>query len=105
MKFHGERKSRNKILNPAHWRLSILLELGPEDVHELARKTVGTLTSYRLIVGRCLLAMHESKGYKKHGCSSAIHYACARLGTSGPGQRVSPVRSATARSAGAHLGR
>ena len=31
--------------------------------------------------------MHQSKGYKKHGCSSAIHYACAALGMSGPAAR------------------
>ncbi len=75
---------KDHIMNPAHWRLSILLKLGHENVHELARKAVGTLTSYKLIVGRCLLAMHESKGYKKHGCSSAIHYACSRLGLNSP---------------------
>ena len=74
-------------INPAHWRLSLLLELGPEDVHELACKSVGTLTAYRLVLGRCLLAMHESKGYKRHGCSSAIHYACAVLGMSGQAAR------------------
>ena len=75
------------VTNPVHWRLSLLLELGPDDVHELACRAVGTLTSYRLVLGRCLLAMHQSKGYKKHGCSSAIHYACAALGMSGPAAR------------------
>ncbi len=48
------------------------------------RVRLSALTPYRLIVGRCLLAMHESKVYKKHGCSSAIHYACSWLGLNSP---------------------
>ncbi len=82
-----DRGMKTPVTNPVHWRLSLLLELGPEDVHDLARKVVGSLTSYRLVLGRCLLAMHQSKGYKRHGCSSAIHYACAILGMGGPSAR------------------
>jgi HNH endonuclease len=34
------------------------------------------------LLGRCLLAMRKSKGFKKYGCSSEIHYAVSRLGMS-----------------------
>jgi hypothetical protein len=68
--------------NPVYFRLDTLLSLGTSQVHELARKAVGTLTSYRLVLGRCLLAMRESKGFKTFGCSSEIHYAITRLGLS-----------------------
>lgn len=67
-------------INPVNWRLSTLLSLEVEQVHELACWAVGTLTSFRLILGRCLLALHENKGYKKFGCSTAAHYACSVLG-------------------------
>ena len=70
------------ITNPAHWRLSTLLSLGNEQVHELARKANGTVTAYRLVTGRCLLALHENKGYKEFGCSCATHYGAAILGMS-----------------------
>lgn len=66
--------------NPLHWRLSTLLKLGPEDVHEIACRAVGTVTAFRLLLGRCLLAMDQSKGYKALGYSTTIHYACAKLG-------------------------
>ena len=68
--------------NPVVFRLDTLLALGVSEVHELARKAVGTLTSYRVVIGRCLLAMRESKGFKKYGCSSEMHYAISRLGLS-----------------------
>ena len=68
--------------NPAYFRLDILVSLGVSQVHELARKSVGTLTTYRVVLGRCLLAMRETKGFKKYGCSSEIHYAISRLGIS-----------------------
>lgn len=70
----------SRPINPVNWRFSTLLKLGPEDVHELACKAVGTLTAHRLVLGRCLWVMDQSKGYRRHGCSSAIHYACAKLG-------------------------
>ena len=66
--------------NPAYWRVDTLLSLGCDAVHELAKSATGTLTTYRLIVGRCLLALHRNKGYKTRGCSSAVHYASSVLG-------------------------
>ena len=71
---------KSHIIDPVSFRLDNLLSLGISQVHELARKATGRVTGYRLIVGRCLLAMRESKGFKKYGCSSEIHYATAKLG-------------------------
>jgi HNH endonuclease len=71
-----------RTTNPVVFRLDTLLALGVSEVHELARKAAGTLTSYRVVIGRCLLAMRESKGFKKYGCSSEMHYAISRLGLS-----------------------
>ena len=68
--------------------MQTLLSVGNQQVHELACKAVGTLTTYRLILGRCLLALQENKGFKKFGCSSAIHYACSVLGISARQARV-----------------
>lgn len=68
--------------NPVHFRVDTLLALDLEQVHELACAAVGTVTSYRLVLGRCLLAMRESKGFRRFGCSSEIHYAVAKLGVS-----------------------
>ncbi len=65
---------------PLFWRLGTLLALGTEHVHELALRACGSLTSLRLLLGRCLLALHENKGYKQFGCSSSVHYAAQILG-------------------------
>ena len=70
------------ITNPADWRIETLLSLGIEQIHELARKANGTITSYRLVLGRCLLALHENKGFREFGCSGATHYGTAILGMS-----------------------
>ena len=68
------------VTNPVHHRLDTLLALGVSQVDGLARKAAGTITSYQLLLGRCLMALRESKGFKKFGCSSEIHYAASRLG-------------------------
>ena len=70
------------ITNPLFFRLKTLLSLEISEVDGLARKAVGSLTSFRLLLGRCLLAMRERKGFKKYGCSSEIHYSVSRLGLS-----------------------
>ena len=67
-------------INPVNWRLSTLLSLEVDQVHDLACWAVGTLTSFRLVLGRCLLALHQNKGYRRFGCSTAVHYACSVLG-------------------------
>lgn len=67
-------------INPVHWRKGTLIRLEAEDIHELAARSVGTLTCFRLILGRCLLALQETEAYKNYGCASVIHYACVKLG-------------------------
>ena len=57
-----------------------LEDLGPHDIHQFALRAVNTLTRYRLLLGRCLLAMHRNQSYLQFGCSSAIHYATSTLG-------------------------
>jgi hypothetical protein len=70
----------NIASKPLFWRVKTLLSLGTDNIHELALTAAGTLTSFRLLLGRCLLALRESKGYKEFGCSSEIHYAAQILG-------------------------
>ena len=65
---------------PLSWRVDTLLSLGTDHVHELALRACGSLTSLRLLLGRCLLALHQNKGYKQFGCSSSVHYAAQILG-------------------------
>ena len=65
---------------PLFWRMNTLLSLGTDHVHELALRACGSLTSLRLLLGRCLLALQENKGYKQFGCSSSVHYAAQILG-------------------------
>ncbi|MBI3925724.1 MAG: HNH endonuclease, partial [Armatimonadetes bacterium] len=49
-------------------------------IHELARNSTGTVTAYRLLLGRCLLALHRNGDYEQFGCSGSIHYATRVLG-------------------------
>jgi HNH endonuclease len=69
-------------INPVHWRLSELRSLDTNAIHGLAQRAVGTLTSFRLILGRCLLALHERGLYKEFACSTTTHYGCSALGIS-----------------------
>ena len=73
---------KSHVTNPSFFRVKTLLSLEISEVDSLARKAVGSLTSFRLLLGRCLLAMRETKGFKKFGCSSEIHYSVSRLGLS-----------------------
>jgi len=65
-----------------------LVALGSHAVHQLARSALGTLTTYRLLLGRCLLALERSESYLEFGCSSAVHYAVSQLGLSAQNARV-----------------
>lgn len=67
-------------INPIYWRLDNLLTCETDTIHELACKAAGTLTSYRLVVGRCLLALQETGRYRDYGVSTAMHYATNVLG-------------------------
>ena len=67
-------------MNPTTLRTEQLIELGANAIHELALRAAGTLTAYRLLLGRCLLALERSAHYHEYGCCSAIHYATSVLG-------------------------
>ena len=68
------------LVNPTTWDTPTLVTLGDHVIHELALNSVGIDTSYRLTLGRCLLAVDETKLYTKFGCSGAVHYGVSRLG-------------------------
>ena len=67
-------------IDPKRFRLAELISMGERVRHQLALRAVGTLTSSRLTLGRCLLAIQETGDFKKFGCSSSTHYAVAKLG-------------------------
>ncbi|HIB65956.1 MAG TPA: HNH endonuclease [Phycisphaerales bacterium] len=67
-------------IDPKRFRLAELIAMGERVRHNLALRAVGTLTSSRLTLGRCLLAIQETGDFKKHGCSCSTHYAVAKLG-------------------------
>ena len=56
-------------IDPKRFRLAELISMGEWVRHELALRAVGTLTSSRLTLGRCLLAIQDAGDFKKHGCS------------------------------------
>ena len=67
---------------PAFWSVDELVSHGDDVIYELACKTTGTITSCKALVGRCLLAMEETKLYEKFSMSGAIHFAIGALGRS-----------------------
>ncbi len=71
---------RNPVINPIHWSAANLIDHGPDTIHELALKAAGTMNSYQVVLGRCLLAVHRTKLYEKFGCSGAVHYGTQVLG-------------------------
>ncbi len=60
-------------IDPTHLNAQQLGALGAEAVDHLARRACGTLTSYRLLLGRCLLAMDRHRYHFDHGCCTSIH--------------------------------
>ena len=69
-------------VDPRRFRLGTLVSMGRRARHELALRAVGSLTTSKLTLGRCLLAIQETRDFKNFGCSSSTHYACAKLGMS-----------------------
>ncbi len=67
-------------VNPTVWSTATLVSLGDHVIHELALNSVGIDTAYRVTLGRCLLAVEETKLYQRFGCSGAVHYGTSRLG-------------------------
>ena len=49
-------------------------------LHQMAKKSTGTLTRYRALLGRLLLAIHRTDAHLEYGCSSGAHYALLQLG-------------------------
>ena len=81
---------RNPVINPIHWSAENLISHGPDTIHELALKAAGTMNSYHVVLGRCLLAVHRTKLYEKFGCSGAVHYGTQVLGL--PPQKARALR-------------
>ena len=67
-------------VDPVFWTRRGIISLGPEVIHELAKRASSTAHAYKLVVGRCLLAIDETRLYEIEGYSSAIHYAVCVLG-------------------------
>jgi hypothetical protein len=66
--------------DPVHWPTRTIIAQTSEVIQELARKSAGTTTAYRLVLGRCLLVIDENRFYQSLGFSSSIHYAIQALG-------------------------
>jgi len=75
-------------LDPTLLNADQLVALGPHALHHLALRAAGTLTSYRLLLGHCILAIQRSDMHLEHDCSSAIHYATRVLGMKGKEARL-----------------
>ena len=69
-------------VNPIYWSAERIISYGPDTIHELALKAAGTLNSYQVVLGRCLLAVHRTKLYEHFGCSGSAHYGTLVLGLS-----------------------
>lgn len=67
-------------VNPIYWSTEQIVSYGRDVIYELSRASAGTLNSYRLVLGRCLVAVDETELYKEFGCSGAAHYAVQILG-------------------------
>ncbi|MBX3172309.1 MAG: HNH endonuclease [Candidatus Eremiobacteraeota bacterium] len=67
-------------LDPASLTLDEMLRMDAHALHQLARKSAGTVTRYRVLLGRLLLAIGRTDAYLEHGCSSAVHYGILQLG-------------------------
>lgn len=69
-------------MNPLQYTRQDLVELQAQDLHKLVQRAAGQLVCYRLLIGRCLLALQLTGHYRDYGCSSPIHYAIRVLGLS-----------------------
>lgn len=67
-------------LDPASLSLDELTEMDALALHHLAKKSAGTLTRYRALLGRLILAMERTGAYLEFGCSGGVHYAILQLG-------------------------
>lgn len=67
-------------LDPVSLTLDEMMQMDPLALHHLAKKSGGTLTRYRALLGRLLLAIERTGAYLDHGCSGGVHYAVIQLG-------------------------
>lgn len=61
--------------SPAEWTRVELEALPADRLDEIARRAAVSLTTARLLLGRCLLAIDNRDAQYLYGCNSAIHYA------------------------------
>lgn len=66
--------------DPVCLTLDEMLSMDSHALHQMARKSTGTVTRYRALLGRLLLAIARTGAYKELGCSNAIHYGIVQLG-------------------------
>jgi hypothetical protein len=67
-------------IDPVSLTLEEMLRMDALALHHLAKKSAGTLTRYRALLGRLLLAIERTQAFLEHGCSSSVHYAIVQLG-------------------------
>lgn len=67
-------------LDPVTLSAEELMRMDLHALHQLARMTSGTLSRYRALLGRLLLAIQRREAFTQYGCSSAAHYAVNHLG-------------------------
>ncbi|MBS2040925.1 HNH endonuclease [bacterium] len=67
-------------MDPVSLTLKEMLAMDPHALHQLARKSAGSITRYRALLGRLLLAISRTGAYADLGCSSAAHYGVLQLG-------------------------
>ena len=72
----------NLKIDPTTWTTDFLMDKGEELIHRLALSAHGALITYKLVLGRCLLAGHQIDLHRRFGCNSIIHYAVQHLGVS-----------------------
>lgn len=67
-------------IDPVTMTLDEMMQMDSLALHHLAKKSAGTLTRYRALLGRLLLAIQRTYAYLEYGCSSSVHYAILQLG-------------------------
>ena len=66
--------------DPVSLTLDEMLQMDSHALHQMARISAGTLTRYRALLGRLLLAIGRTDAHLELGCSSAVHYGIVQLG-------------------------
>ncbi len=67
-------------LDPVSLTLDEMIRMDSHALHQLAKKTAGSLTRHRALLGRLIVAIEQSGAYLEHGCCSGVHYAVLQLG-------------------------